>query len=391
MKNQKLIFIHEGAITNTIVRMYILDKLISYGFDIELWSLRFLRVLWNELPGEIDYDNYYRLESFREFKEKIRDQDRFHTVVISSISDTFANRHVNFLLHKERYVFVYINPYNDVIVGKGYTMRERIQLAFSSNILRKLFPEIKKILHNRILKPLHHLNFDKHIIACREPRILAINSSEYEAYLALKSKPEKEFHEKYMLFIDIGYPTHPDMPYFYGIRDLDEKPYLYAMNKFFDLIEKKYKLPVVIALHPKSTYSSEDFGGRHTLRYKTHALIKDAEAILTHFSSSTTLAVLYNKPTLFFYPRYMMEKTSKAVTKLIWYAESFGKKAVIIDDVKEESIEITPFAEEYRRAYIYSIMTTKEHENLTNSEIMIPFIEDIFDKLEKGIEMSLNS
>ena len=391
MKGDKIIFIHEGAITNTIVRMYILDKYISYGYDVELWSLRFLRILWNSLPDEIDYDNYFKFESFTEFKKKIKEKDKRHTIIISSIADNFANRHINFLLHKEKFAFVFVYPYGDINFERGNKIKDRVRMAFSSNIFRKLLPEIKKIVYNRILKPIHCPDFDNHIIACQEPRVLAINSNDYEAYLALEMEQTREIQEKYILFIDISYPTHPEMPYFYGVWDLDAKPYLSVMNSFFELIEKKYQLPVVIALHPKSTYSSSDFGGRATYKYKTHKLIKDAEAILTHLSASTTLAVLYNKPTLFCYPQYMLDKTSKVVLKLIWFAESLGKQAVNIDEVREEAMEITPFPEEYREAFIYSTMTTKDHENLTNDRIIIPFIEEIFNKLEKGEDMPYNS
>ena len=339
--------------------MYLIDELVSHGFDVELWSLRFLRTLWNNLADEISRDIYRKVDTYPELKIMLSGKDTSKTIIITSVADNYLNRH--------------------------------IKLAFSSNILKKIVPELKKIYHNKVFKPLHHIDFDKHVLASVKPREIAINSNDYEAYLSLENDQERLVAGRYILFIDIFFPLHPDMPYFYGIQDVDSKPYLTSLNQFFSMIEKKYQMPVVIALHPKSLYTDVDFEGRRTYKYKTHSLIKDADIVLSHGSTSTTLAVVYNKPTLFFFFQNMIDVAPKVIQKLIWTAESFGKEARNIDIVGVDAVDITTFDDKYRDFFIYNFMTTKENEHKSNKDIIIPLLDDLFNKLRNGEKTSFQA
>ena len=388
---KKILFIHEGMITPTIVRMYLIDELLSAGFDVELYSLRFVRSLFNELPDEVDSDIYHRLDSFDDFKKILNDRDVTKTIILSSVADNFMSRRVYSFLQKNHFLYVYINPYGNVM-GKGkLSLHEKIQLAFSSNILKKIMPKLKTIYNNKVYNPLHHIDFEKHVLASTKPREVAINSNDYEVYLELEQQNERIVVGQYILFIDIFFPLHPELPYYFGNQEVSSEPYLNSINHFFDFIEEKYKLPVVVALHPKSKYSDADFGGRRTYKYKTHSLIKDAEIVLNHVSTSTTLAILYNKPTLYFYMQCMLDFYPKYIRKLIWSAESVGKEAINIDAIDLKTLNISTFDDAYRDHFIYNFMTTKENENKSNKEIIVTLLNDLFLKLENGEKTPFNS
>lgn len=389
--SSKIIFIHEGAITPTIVRMYLIDELVSQGFDVELWSLRFLRTLWNNLADEISRDIYRKVDTYADLKILLSGKDTSKTIIITSVADNYLNRHIYLHLHKKHFLYLFVDPYGSFMGKNTFTIKDRIKLAFSSNILKKIVPELKKIYHNKVFKPLHHIDFDKHVLASVKPREIAINSNDYEAYLSLENDQERLVAGRYILFIDIFFPLHPDMPYFYGIQDVDSKPYLTSLNQFFSMIEKKYQMPVVIALHPKSLYTDVDFEGRRTYKYKTHSLIKDADIVLSHGSTSTTLAVVYNKPTLFFFFQNMIDVAPKVIQKLIWTADSFGKEARNIDIVGVDAVDITTFDDKYRDFFIYNFMTTKENEHKSNKDIIIPLLDDLFNKLRNGEKTSFQA
>ena len=389
--SNKIIFIQEGAITPTIVRMYIIDELVAHGFDVELWSLRFLRTLWNNFPDEINWDIYRKVNTYADFEILLSGKDTSKTIIITSVADNYLNRHIYSYLHKKHFLYLFVDPYGSFMGKNTFTIKDRIKLAFSSNILKKIVPELKKLYNNKVFKPLHHIDIDKHVLASVEPREFAINSNDYEAYLSLENDQERLVAGRYILFIDVFFPLHPDMPYYYGIRNADSKPYLTSLNHFFTMIEKKYQMPVVIALHPKSLYTDADFEGRHTYKYKTHSLIKYADMVLSHGSTSTTLAVVYNKPTLFFYCQYMKDIAPKVIQKLFWTAESFGKEAKNIDAVGLDFVDITAFDKRHRDFFIYNFMTTKENEHRSNKEIICLLLNDLFRKLENGEKTPFNS
>jgi len=391
MTTKRIIFIQEGSVTPTIIRMYSIKALMEYGFNVEIWSLRFFRTLWNSYPDEISWDNYVKIFTFEELKNMTDSIDTRNTIILTSVANNYKNREFYTFLHKRKLTYLFLNPYGSILERRDKSFMERIQLAFSSNIFRKIIPEIKKIYHKRLYEPIRHIKFDQHIVSCTLPRIFAINSNDYETYLSLEADKSRVISEKYILFIDIAFPIHPDIPSFYGVPMGEKQRYLKVMNDFFNNIEKEYKLPVVIALHPKCTYTDEDYGGRRTFKYKTGQLIRDSEMVLTQGSTSTTLAVIYNKPTLFFYTQYMLDYVPKAICKINWYAQSLGKEAIKIDNTDVPSLKISSFNEEKREECIYTYMTTREHEKKSNNAIIISLCEDVLEKIEKGIPTPYNT
>ena len=216
--NRKVLFIHEGAITPTVKRLYLIDDLLSYGFAVELWSLRFLRTLWNDLPDEIDTDSYRKVASLADLKIMLAEYNVNKTIILTSVADNFLNRHFYDFLHKNHFLYVFLNPYGNKMGKDELSIKDKLKLIFSSNVVKKIIPELKKVYHNRIFKPLHHIDFEKHVLSSMKPRMEAINSNDYEAYLSLKQDSNRIIGDKYILFIDTYFPLHPDLPYFYNFN-----------------------------------------------------------------------------------------------------------------------------------------------------------------------------
>ena len=129
-------------------------------------------------------------------------------------------------------------------------------------------------------------------------KICHIHSMDYEVYMKARAVKTRLVREKYCVFLDqyIGY--HPD-----GIKmgyDFDPGIYYEAMNKFLLLIEKRYGVKVIIALHPRANVEVcrkvyKEFEMR---RFQTAELVKDCEFVIGHPSNSLSFAALFYKPVL---------------------------------------------------------------------------------------------
>ena len=104
------------------------------------------------------------------------------------------------------------------------------------------------------------------------------------------------------VFLDEYLPFHPDMFAQYGRAPyIEPKKYFGALNRFFDGVEDRLGVPVVVAAHPRSRYDlkPECFPGRRVERGRSLDLVAEAECVFTHCSTSVGFAVLYGKPIVF--------------------------------------------------------------------------------------------
>ena len=68
--------------------------------------------------------------------------------------------------------------------------------------------------------------------------------------------------------------------------------------KFFDYIEHKFHVRIIIAAHPKSNYDakSDYYQGRTIIKGDTARLVKDSSFVIASQSTAINLAILFNKP-----------------------------------------------------------------------------------------------
>ena len=177
-------------------------------------------------------------------------------------------------------------------------------LAFIENQVGKL--------RNKFIKKVPHNFFDKIIvtgkIGLKEPRIgpntkvIYAHSFDYDNYIGNNKTPKLGIKKPYAVFIDQYLPLHPDAPVYFGVRPrCTPEKYYPALNIFFNTLEKKYNMDIIVSAHPKSDYESNPkfLYGRKFIRNKTMNLIKDCEVVIAHSSIAICYAVLYKKPIIF--------------------------------------------------------------------------------------------
>ena len=108
--------------------------------------------------------------------------------------------------------------------------------------------------------------------------------------------------------------------------------YYPTLRRFFDHLEKKFSVKIVIAAHPRADYGDRQdyFGGRPVIGGKTAELVRNAGFVLADASTSISYAVLFRKPALFFTTAEF--EAGDVGPWIARVASSLGKKVVNIDE-----------------------------------------------------------
>ena len=133
-----------------------------------------------------------------------------------------------------------------------------------------------------------------------DERILKTHAFDYDLCLKAKEKPPL-FKDPIAVFIDDGFPHHPDYLYLKVNPQITADVYFPLLRRFFDEFERTLGLKVVIAIHPRPIYKEPEqlFGNREIIRGRTVELVRDANLVVLSCSTAINFAVLLNKPTLF--------------------------------------------------------------------------------------------
>src|SRR5690606_1600526 len=144
--------------------------------------------------------------------------------------------------------------------------------------------------------------------------------------------------------------------------------YRLSMNRYFDWLEKEYRCEVVIAAHPSSDYKTE-WNGRKVIKNKTAELVKDAEWVIMHASTSNVLALLFNKPVVYLINTSMKDfyygKTAHGISREAAY---FGKQAYDNDKTPYDEIAASAVSDDLRKKYRYEHVTSRESETRCNAD-----------------------
>lgn len=197
----------------------------------------------------------------------------------------------------------------------------------------------------------------------------------YDEFL-LNRESANIVNRKYILFIDSSVYYHPID---FAKPDNVFRPdyYLEQINHYFDLIEVKCGLPVVIALHPVSTekLSSESFNGRETYYGKTAQLIQHAEFVMSHYSTSLINAVFAEKPVTVLSSKNIEKSLRKRQQS---WALIFAKMCgFTMDSLDSPSVQIPQVDHEKYTAFMDKYLRNKECLDKPNSKIILELLRKI--------------
>ena len=191
----------------------------------------------------------------------------------------------------------------------------------------------------------------------KKTKIIPIHYFDYDYYLDEIQKPVAN-DEAMGVFLDAYIPFHPDWSACWNLLPrISAEEYYPPLCKFFDFLEKKHGMHIVIAAHPRSTYEKlqDYFGGRLIIRDRTPELVRRCKFVILHHSAAVSLAVLFKKPLIFVTSDKLQQTIAGEITGFI--ASMFSKTPVNLNndfkmDLNREFIVDDKLYKDYRNSYI---------------------------------------
>ena len=196
----------------------------------------------------------------------------------------------------EKYSLKTMKIYN-LVKSTGYTMIKILDTTFITN--KNYFKN--KVMHNLFFS---NIKYD-YIIEVGSKKISHFYKSskkiyshhyDYESFLENKIQKLKN-NKKYALFLDENLIFHPDLVLNKRKKLVSNINYKSELIKFFENYKKNFKLDLKIAAHP--TTKIKHFGKFKLYKKKTLQLVKNAEIIFVHSSTSLSFPILYKKKIIF--------------------------------------------------------------------------------------------
>jgi hypothetical protein len=167
------------------------------------------------------------------------------------------------------------------------------------NKLRRTFHFVKVPSHPSDIAILSGKN------GLNNPRMQAMqqiwaHSFDYDLYLKYRDRLCERF-ESYAVFLDEDIVHSYDYEHNGLNPTATEDNYYRGLNALFDKFEANTGLRVIISAHPSSHYDLQPnlLNGREFVVGRTAELVRDAQLIFCHASTSISFAVLWRKPMVF--------------------------------------------------------------------------------------------
>ncbi|MFC1624242.1 hypothetical protein ACFL28_02850 [Candidatus Omnitrophota bacterium] len=365
---KKVIFLMENRFNLRDYQRFGIDILKQNSFSVEVWDLSFVlhpKIFNADIsPDVFDHDGLIL------FKEMAEAQRKFLTLsnsdfVINLTGYNFLNLKIYRALSRScsKYAIFYTNLPEPIIKRAGlvlllHNFRKLVNFRHL-DWWRQLFMKLPfKLLGARaaslaLAAGEKSLNYNYPVD--KNTEILYIHTLDYDLYLKEKDNPCAE--KPIAVFLDEFLPLHSEFEMMGEKIPINADKYYPLLNKFFDVIEEKTGLKVVIAAHPRSTYERlpDYFNGRTCVRGKTIELIKECKLVINHCTTAISFANLFYKPAMFVTCAALDNTYQDYWTREM--AKWFGKKVVFMDrphdiDFKKELSVDKDSYEVYKRAFI---------------------------------------
>jgi len=288
-----LIISHE-PLNPSLKDMYCIDDL-KLKFNVEFLSLRSFFYKKNEFHYNDELINEFKdfsnIFKFRKYISRFSLKNTY--VFLENSSIHLSSLLVDYIIKDFklcRYGLYQSYLSNNHLISKHTRIQKLLNLFINNNF--------KKFIINKFCTQKFLLVFAsgsiKPLINCK--KFISLNST----ILSNEKLDNEIIDSNYVLFIDQGYPTHPDILNL-GFHTKNEFDFIKSYNRFFDFIEKKYSTKVVIAKHPKSSVNNNYFAGREVYVNRTKELILNSKFVIAHSSLINLYAVFNYKKILLIY------------------------------------------------------------------------------------------
>lgn len=392
MKFDKIVYLRYIPLTEKIYNDFYMEPIITIGVAVEYWDFSALFFASNcHLQEDSSHlVNTVKFHSYEDLEREIVSQDRLRTLFISIV--TYEPRVVK--------LFKLLTKYDCILGVFGRNMFPTPQSKLSVSSLWNRFNRVtpRKVLNfirrnnvSRFKRCGTIKGYDIMFLGgakgwygigqieyweVEKAQKIMVNSDDYDDYLHMRDAP-RLIDEQYILFLDEYLPFHPDAALF-GMKNIKADDYYRQLNSYFDRVEQQFKMPVVIAAHPKALkYQTETFfDGRDVYFGKSALLSRDAYYVIAHNSTSINYPVAFGTRLHFITSKAIENGLNITHRHTLSIAQYLGCNWQYFDDIDESInvIETLP-AENYVR-YKYDFQCSLQTENKQTRDIFIEYIKE---------------
>lgn len=378
---KKVIYISFVRLTDRIARDWFIDYLIENSVTVEFWDIVSLVREEHIDFGMIAPDYLHSIRKFEELEDKLlipQNGDAFYVMLIS-YSGRFTKIFRYLSKHSCRMLFIAQGAIPVIDRPRSWKITNhlfnplRLLRIMIDNTKAKAFRKLK------LVKPFDIIFFVGKVMKYTDQyskKMVPINQCDFDIFKAIRSEESRLVKERYAVFLDINAANHADLA-FSNLPSLNPINYFNSINHFFGLLEAEKNIKVVIAAHPTANYNNETFQGREIYRLSTAKLVRDAEFVITHHSTSLSYAVLNLKSIVFCYTDEMLSIYKETVIRHIHaQAEYLDSQIYNLDEITQgKQVIIKNANAKCYEKYKYDFLTSPESECSTSQKIFLNVIK----------------
>ncbi len=386
MKTNKIIYLCFLPINQYLEKNHYIGELIKTGISVEYWDLSNIF-----FPGvkflSIERQYAYKIHNYSELEGRVLSLDIKRCVFIISITFYAPVIRLNRIMTKYNcYIITFARLGVPVFSLKESLIKKIIISYYSGKTIYNLTQQFLYIIAKIYTKLGLIKNYDLVFVAGsveaalhnKVSKIIYFNQVDYDSYLGVKDNQDRLIAHRYCVFLDDNLVYDTDYKAF-GLKTVEPELYYKSLRFFFDQIERRFNLKVIIAAHPKADYQGNEFGNRLIIKGKTTELAKDCDFVLAHYSVSISFSVLFKKRILFMYTNEM--KKMFYFTNIRHYSQVLGASIYNIDsflhecardEIKLENIDSLKYED-----YKYEYLTSRLSENELSRDIFLKTMQCI--------------
>ncbi len=357
----------------------------------------------NELyhKNKIIFKNFFSWKNHLSKMKIIAKKEKIKLIVLDTIGnfDNFSNSFYLFLIYmylKKKNIFLAKFHYPGMPVSyflakeKNYLIKKSLLVLksffltplliinkFKAHFFLKLgklfnlYPQLVFVAGKKYIDRIKKQN--------RKVDIIPISTIDYSKILIKKKKKMKSinYQKNYAVYIsDRDYMTPPEEAFYdKSIKSrLSLNGWHIPLVKFFDYLEKKLNLKIIIAAHPKSIKSNtiKMFKPRKVIFGKTYKLIENCKFVISLRSSALNFAVIYKKPIIFLSAKELTNSENLSIQSI---ANHFNKIPININN-NLDKIEIKKYLNfnsknfnNFKSDYISNLQYDRPNHEIINEKI----------------------
>ena len=376
----KVIYISFVRLTDRIARDWYINYLIENGISVQFWDIIPLVREEHMDFGMIDPGYLIKIHNYKELEEKLLIHQNSDTLYVMLISYSARFSKIFRLLSKYNCRMLFISQGAMPVIVKPRSWKVINHINNPIRLLRIIVDNVKAKAFRKLklVKPFDAIFYVGAVMKHNDQytkKMIPINLCDYDLFRKSIPDGNRLVDKRYAVFLDINAAYHADFA-ICGLPMLDPDNYFRSLNQFFKLLETDKNIKVVIASHPTSNYNNVTFHGREVFRLNTAKLVKDAEFVITHHSTSLSYAVLNLKSVVFCYTNEMLFVYKETIVRQIRaQAEYLDSKTYNVDDIQDgKQVIMKDINEQCYKNYKYDFLTSPQSEYSRSEKIFLDAI-----------------